>query len=78
MNMEMINNLMTKGDIKQHALKVQPVKKFIIHIKGGKVIAEKDAWNMWRLKINTKIGGDDVELVEDAEMRPSTLSVNGK
>ena len=74
----MIHKLMSKRETKQQILKVQPVRKLMINIKEKlSSLLEKDAWNLWRWKINDKICGDDVDLVEEAETRSSTGSVNG-
>ena len=78
MNMDTIQKLTMNIYMKQHILKVQPVKKFMTNIKEKKMSFLKKIHEICKgEKMNDKIGGDDVVFVEESEMRLNTGSVNG-
>ena len=64
--------------MKQYILKVQPVKKLMIHIKEKNIsFLEKIHGISKGKKNNVKIGGDNAASVEEEEISPSTRSVGG-
>ena len=79
MKKEIIHKSITKREMSQKKMKVQPVKKFMRNMKEVKISFLKIYINEiceghW---INDDIVGDDVTSVEEVEMRSSTDSENG-
>ena len=65
MRIDMIQKLTMNKWMKEQMLKVQPIKKLMIHIKEKNVISEKKIHGISEGdKLSAKIVGDDVDLVE--------------